>query len=57
MNKLPKGKTAIWLDEFEMEVLGCFIAELLDGKNLDNTWQIAILENVYKQTQEKEKGK
>lgn len=53
MNKLNNGKKAIWLDDFESEILGCFIADLLDNNNLDN-YQIQILENVYKQTNERE---
>jgi len=48
---LPMGKEAIWLDDFEKEVLGCFLAELLDRKQLAN-YQIEILENVYKQLEQ-----
>lgn len=57
MKRLPMGKKAIWLDEFEIQVLGGFIAELLDRKSLDS-YQIEILQNVYDQLeQEQEKGK
>lgn len=50
MKRLPQSKQAIWLDEFEMEILGCFMAELLARKSLDK-YQIEILQNVYKQTE------
>lgn len=49
--KRPIRKKAIWLDEFEMQVLGGFVAELLDRKSLDN-YQIEILENVYNQLEQ-----
>jgi len=54
MKRLPQSKQAIWLDEFEIEILGCFMAELLARKSLDQ-YQIEILQNVYKQTQKGEK--
>lgn len=44
-------KRPIWLDEMDMEILGGFIAELLDRKELDN-YQIDILEDVLKQIEE-----
>lgn len=51
MKRLPMGKKAIWLDEFEIQVLGGFIAELLDRKSLDS-YQIEILQNVYDQLEQ-----
>jgi len=51
MNELPEEKQAIWLDDYEIQVLSGFIAELLDRKELDQ-YQIAVLENVYNQLEE-----
>lgn len=44
-------KKAIWLDGMDMEILGGFIAELLDRKELDY-YQVDILEDVLKQIEE-----
>ena len=48
-------KKAIWLDEMDMEILGGFVAELLDRKKLDY-YQVDILEDVLNQITEGEKG-
>jgi hypothetical protein len=45
------GKTAIWLDDLEMEVLRGYLAELMENKRLPN-YALAILENAYRQTTE-----
>ena len=44
-------KNAIWLTDEETQVLGGFIAELLDRKSLDS-YQIEILQNVYDQLEQ-----
>lgn len=46
-----QAKRAIWLDEMDMEILGGFIAELLDRKGLDY-YQVDILQDVYNQLEQ-----
>jgi hypothetical protein len=48
MEQANKDKNAIWLDEVEMEVLGGYLAELLD-ETLPQ-YDREVIENVYKQT-------
>jgi hypothetical protein len=48
---MKAGKSAIWLDDLEMEVLRAYLAEIMEDRHLPN-YALAILENAYKQTTE-----
>jgi hypothetical protein len=50
---MNKGKKAIWLDDFEREVLRGYIAQLIEDDRTPN-YAVAIFENVILQIPEED---
>ena len=48
MKRKPIGKSAVWLDDFEMEILGAYLAELMEKQGTP-AYALAVLSNAYEQ--------